>query len=120
MTDMTSYDAPPRTVSTADRVVTVVLMLALAVLVPVAGVLGLLTVMASDSCGSSTECNTGMIGFGVIFSTLAPAVVFLVALVWVAVRWRRDRPTWWLPLVAAVVGAAGWVLGAAITFAAVG
>ncbi len=111
---------PDRTVGTGDRVVTVVLLVALAVLVPIAAVMGLLTAMASDGCGSSTRCNDTLIGVGVFTSALSPVVAGLAALVWVIVRWVRDRPTWWVPLAGAAVAAAGWALGAVITFSAVG
>jgi uncharacterized BrkB/YihY/UPF0761 family membrane protein len=111
---------PTREVSSTDRVVTTLLMIGLALLVPVAGFMGLLTSMASDPCGSSTSCNTGLIGLGVIISTVSVAVAFLVALVWAIVRWRSGRTTWWVPLVALVAGAALWLLGAVITFSAVG
>lgn len=116
----TTHDAQPTRTSTGERVTTVVLMVGLAVLVPVAGVMGLLTSMASDPCGSSTECDTALIGVGVLTSALSVAAAFLVALVWVVLRWRARRTTWWVPLVALAAGAALWALGAVITFTAVG
>jgi len=50
----------------------------------------------------------------------SPVVVFPVALAWVVKRWRRDRSTWWIPLVAVVAGVVVWFGGALITFSAVG
>lgn len=116
----TTYDELPRQTSTVERGATVLLMIGLAVLVPVAGVMGLLTSMASDSCGSSTVCNTGQIALGVVISAVSVAAAFLVALVWVVIRWRSRRTTWWVPLVAVTAGGIVWGLGAVITFTAVG
>jgi hypothetical protein len=120
VTQPASYVDEPRDARPTDRVITVLLLIALALLAPAAGFMGLLTAMASDGCGSSNECNTGLIGVGVFTSALSPIVVAVAALVWVVVRWRRGRSTWWVPLVAAVVAAGTWWLGALITFAAVG
>ncbi len=120
MSEPAPYDDASRGVGPLDRVVTVILLVGLALLAPVAGFMGLLTAMASDGCGSSAECNDTMIGIGVFTSAGAPVVVALVALVWVIVRWVRGRSTWWIPLVAVLVGAAGWAIGAFVTFSAVG
>ena len=116
----TTYDDLPRQTSTVERGATILLMIVLAVLVPVGGLMGLLTSMASDPCGSSTSCDTGQIAVGVVISAVSVAVAFVVALVWVVIRWRARRTTWWVPLVALAVGAAFWALGAVVTFTAVG
>ena len=65
-------------------------MVGLAVLVPLAGFLGLLTSMVSDGCTDDTLRRHAHRP-GVFTSALSPVVVFLVALVWVVVRWRRRR-----------------------------
>ncbi|MBS2937339.1 hypothetical protein KDN32_06250 [Nocardioides sp. J2M5] len=114
-----SYAPATRSVGPADRVVTVLLMLGLAVLVFIGSVFGLLTAMASDGCTTDT-CNDTLIGVGVFTSAGAPVVAFLVALVWMIVRWARGRRTWWVPLAGLVLGIAGWFAGAMITFSAVG
>lgn len=115
----TAYAPAARTVSPADRVVTVLLMVGLAVLVFIGSVFGLLTAMASDGC-TDDSCNTTLIGVGVITSAGAPVVAFLVALVWLIVRWARGRRTWWVPLAGLALGVAGWFAGALVTFSAVG
>lgn len=117
MTDTAPYAAPR--ISPVDRVLTVLLLIGLAVLVPIAGFMGLLTAMASDGCMGST-CNTAMMTAGISTSALSPVVVGVGALVWVIVRWARGRSTWWVPLVAVVAGALLWFAGALLTFAAVG
>lgn len=120
MTAPTTYDDLPRQTSTIERAVTILLMIGLGVLVPIAGFMGLLTSMASDGCMGGNKCNSGQLGLGVAVSALSPAAVFLVALVWVIRRWGARRTTWWVPLVALAAGAALWALGALITFTAVG
>lgn len=109
---------PPR-ISPVDRVLTVLLLVGLAVLVPIAGFMGLLTSMASDGCMANT-CNGAMMTVGISTSALSPVVVGLGALAWVIVRWARGRSTWWVPLVAVVVGALLWIAGALVTAASVG
>ena len=118
-TGAATYADEARAVSPADRVVTVLLLVGLAVLVPIAGFMGLLTSMASDGCAANA-CNADLMSVGIFTSALSPAVVFLVALAVVVKRWRRGRPTWWIPLVAVVAGAVVWFGGALITFSAVG
>jgi uncharacterized membrane protein YhaH (DUF805 family) len=119
MSQPATYADSPRVVSPVDRVLTVLLMVGLAVLVPIAGFMGLMTSMASDGCGGQT-CDATLLGVGVFTSALSPAAVFVAALVWVVLRWRRGRSTWWVPLAAVVAGVVCWFAGALITFSAVG
>jgi uncharacterized BrkB/YihY/UPF0761 family membrane protein len=112
----TSYADQRGAVSPVDRVVTVLLLVGLALLVPIAGFMGLLTAMASDGCGANT-CNGALMTLGVGTSAISSVLVGIAALVWVIVRWVRGRSTWWVPLVAVVVGAVLWALGAGLTFA---
>jgi hypothetical protein len=105
---------------TADRVVTVVEMVALAVLVPIASLFGLFFAMASDGCIGDVACSSTVITLGIAISAASPWVVWLVALVLVIRRWVRRRTTWWLPLVALAVGAALWALGALVAVSGVG
>lgn len=94
-----------------DRTVTVVLMLALAVLVPFASLFGLFFGMASDGCVGSVQCSSTVITLGLAVAAASPWVVYVAALVLVIVRWVRRRSTWWVPLAALVVAAALWALG---------
>ena len=117
---MTTYDDLPRQTSTLERVVTVLLLIGLAVLVPLASFFGLFFGMASDGCGGDTRCSTGQISAGIVVSAGSPWVVYLVALVVVIVRWARRRRTWWVPIAALVLGAGLWALGGFIAVSAVG
>ena len=116
----TSYDDLPRQTSTVERVVTVLLMLGLAVLVPLASFFGLFFGMASDGCVGDTRCSSGQISAGIVISAGSPWVVYLVALAVVIVRWARRRRTWWVPIAALVVGTALWALGGFVAVSGVG
>lgn len=114
------YDDLPRQTSTVERAVTALLMVALAVLVPVASFLGLFFGMVSDGCTGDTACDGTRIGLGVLVAAGSPVAVFIVALVVVVLRVVRRLPAWWVPLVALAVGAGLWILGAVIAASAVG
>jgi hypothetical protein len=111
-----SYDRPSGT-SPLDRTTTVVLMLALAVLVPIGSIFGLFFGMASDGCIGSVQCSSSQITVGLGIAAASPWVVYVVALVVVIVRWLRRRSTWWVPLAALVAGAALWALGGFVAVA---
>jgi hypothetical protein len=90
--------APERERSVTDLVVTIVGLAITAVLGLGASVLGLMLVMASDSCGASSECDTNLIGLGVLLAVVAPWVCWVPALVLTIVRQARRRLTWWVPI----------------------
>jgi hypothetical protein len=102
--------APGRNVP--DLVVTVVGFAITAVLGLGASFVGLMLVMASDSCGTSSDCSTALIGLGVLIAVAAPWVCWVPALVLAIIRQTRRRLTWWLP----VVGAVAYVPLAVIAF----
>jgi hypothetical protein len=83
-----------------DLVVTVVGFALTAVLGAGASLIGLMLVMASDSCGVGSECSTGLIGLGVLLAVAAPWLCWVPALVVAIIRQVRHRLTWWLPVVA--------------------
>jgi glucan phosphoethanolaminetransferase (alkaline phosphatase superfamily) len=116
----TSYDDLPRQTSTVERVVTILLMIALAVLVPLASFFGLFFGMASDGCVGDTRCSSEQITVGIVISAGSPWVVYLAALAVVIVRWVRRRRTWWVPIAALLVGAALWALGGFVAVSGVG
>ncbi len=114
-----SYDQP-REASPVDRATTVLLMVALAVLVPLASFFGLFFGMASDGCIGNARCSSEMITVGIAIAAASPWVVYLVALGVVIVRWRRRRRTWWVPVAALAVGAALWTVGGFVAVSSVG
>ena len=120
MSDPGTYDDLPRQTSTVERAVTVLLMIALAVLVPLASFFGLFLGMASDGCVGNARCSGEMITVGIGISTVTPWVVYVVMLGVVIVRWLRRRRTWWVPLAALVVGVALWAVGGFVAVSSVG
>lgn len=88
-----------------DIAVTVVELVLLAGLALFATVGGLMLAMASDSCGSVGECDTGLIGLAVLAGAAAPWLALLPVAVWAIVRMARGRSSWWVPLVAVPVWA---------------
>ncbi|WP_139981804.1 hypothetical protein [Nocardioides litoris] len=87
--------APRRQPRPVDVTVTVLLLVVLAPLAFVAMVLGLLTGMGVSSCEGREPCGTVLTG-GTAVMTVAPALLWLVALVWAVVRMVRGRLAWWL------------------------
>lgn len=92
--------APSRERNTADLVVTIVGLVLTALVGLAASFLGLMLVMASDSCGASSECDSGLIGLGVLLAVVAPWVCWIPGLILVIVRQARRRLTWWVPFAA--------------------
>jgi len=91
--------APPtRERNVADLVVTILGLAITAVLGLGASFLGLMLVMASDSCGASSTCDTELIALGVLLAVAAPWIGWIPAVVAVVVRQRRRLLTWWIPL----------------------
>jgi hypothetical protein len=93
--------APPER-NVPDLVLTIVLLALTAALGAAVSVMGLFLVMASDSCGASSECDSNLIGLGVLFAVVAPWLCWIPALVVVIVRQVKHRLTWWVPVLAGV------------------
>ncbi|TIC80796.1 hypothetical protein [Nocardioides sp. GY 10127] len=84
---------------TGDVVATVVEIVLLGALGLLATIGAALLVMASDSCGSgTTECDTGLLGAGVLLAAVAPWVALVPAAVWAIARLVRGRSGWWVVL----------------------
>lgn len=94
--------SPSRERNVPDLVVTIVLLALTAALGAAVSFMGLFLVMASDSCGASSECDSNLIGLGVLFAVVAPWLCWIPALVVVIVRQVKHRLTWWVPVLAGV------------------
>ncbi len=102
--------------STVDVVISAVL-LALAVpLALVATSTGFFLVMASDSCGITTECSVSQITAGVGVAVVGPWVGLLGLGVWAVVRLVRRRRAWWVALLALLSVPLALTAGAALVF----
>ena len=104
----------------ADRVVAVVLLVALGLVSPIVSFLALMFGMVSDGCMGETSCNGDQIGQGIAIAGLAPWIALVGGVVMVVKRVRQQRRVWWVPLVAALIGAGLFVVGAIVAATAVG
>lgn len=120
MSDPGTSDDLQRQTSSVERVVTVLLMIGLAVLVPIASFFSLFFGMVSDGCVGDVRCSSGLITLGIALSAATPWIVYVVALAVVIRRWVRRRRTWWVPIAALAVGALLWISGAIVAASAVG
>jgi uncharacterized membrane protein YhaH (DUF805 family) len=100
--------------NTADRVVSILLLIGQAVVGAVLSFMGLFISMASDSCGASSTCNEGLIGAGVATPLVVVVVSFVVSLIFTIRRLAAGRMAWWIPVVGTVVSVGGLFLGFAI------
>ncbi|MGQ7295330.1 DUF6264 family protein [Quadrisphaera sp. KR29] len=106
--------------STADLVVTVVLLLAGAVLAVLASSAGLLLVMAADGCGIQGECSELGLTAGVGAAALGPWAGLLALGAWAVVRLVRRRRAWWTALAAVLAVPVLWAAGAGLVWLSVG
>jgi hypothetical protein len=97
----------------ADRngnVAAILLLLVQGLGVLVCGFLAIMLVFVSDAC-DSTNCDTGLIATGMMITGLVPIALWVVSLIHVIFRGRRDESNWWVPLlwigVTVVVAVAG-------------
>ncbi len=97
-----------------DLVLSIVLLLLLAVLGAVASFFAVFLVFVSDSCGSSSTCDTGRMGLGFVVAFIGVWVPFLPVLVLTIVQLVRRRIAFWLPLVGAALVVAIWAEGAVL------
>lgn len=112
----TAVDSPPR----SDRVIAVVLLVALGLLSPIVSFLALMFSMVSDGCGAGASCDADQIGNGVALAGLAPWAGLVGAIVVVVKRVRRGQRVWWVPLVAAAIAAGLFIAGGLLAATAVG
>lgn len=108
------FESPPprRPVRTADVVATIGLMVLLGVLTLYTSYFGLFLGMMSDPCGSGNDCNTDIMGVGVLVAVILPWVFFIAALIVAVVRVIRRKLAFWVPLAAAPLVVLSWFIGA--------
>ncbi|MFC0682679.1 DUF6264 family protein [Lysobacter korlensis] len=111
--------APLRPRRTWDLVLSIVLLVLVAALGLLLFALAPFLVMASDSCGASTVCDSGQIGSGFLVAWVGPPVVILLGIVATIVLLVLRRLAFWVPLAAALAGIGVFVVGAAIVIGGV-
>lgn len=114
---------PPSTVprhgqgSTADRVITIVLICLAPLVCLVASFWGFFSIMATASCGS--ECGTA-VEVALPLMIFSPWVIWLVVTVWAIVRLAKRRPGVWVMLLGLAVATVIYVAANVMMFAALG
>jgi uncharacterized BrkB/YihY/UPF0761 family membrane protein len=104
---------------TADRIVSVILIVAGAIGFTMLAVLSLLLAMVSDGCFDD-QCNYDLMTVGWFIALLAPPLVFIGAVVWTLLRITRQKTAWWMPLLGAAVALALWGVGVGMMEASLG
>ncbi|BDZ45298.1 hypothetical protein [Naasia aerilata] len=72
------------------------------------------SVMASDPCGSSVECNYDQMGVGLGIAFIAPIVITVLGIATTIVLLVLRRLAFWVPLVTMVLAVAGFAIGIAL------
>jgi len=99
--------APPerpakQPVKVLDVVVTIVLLVADAILAGLASLMGMFLVMASDSCGVR-DCNVDLITLGWLMGMILPWVAFIATAAVAIVLMVKRRLAFWVPLAGAAL-----------------
>lgn len=90
-----------------DRAATIALLVVSALIAAGAAFAGLFLIFITDSCGSSSTCDTDSFATWWIVAMVAPLLGFVLTLVASIVRLTRKRKAFWVPLAGtAIYGAA--------------
>lgn len=103
--------------STADRVITIVLICLAPPVCIGASLWGFFSIMATASCGS--ECGTA-VDVALPLMIFSPWVIWLIVTVWAIVRLVRRRPAVWVMLLGLAVATVIYVAANLMMFAATG
>lgn len=105
-----------------DRAITVILLVASGVIAAGLAFAGLMLIMSTDSCGSTSDdgCNYSVFTIAWLLSMATPLVGFLVTLFFTIRRLARGETAFWVPLAGTVGFFAAFVLTAYVAFAALG
>lgn len=116
--------APPaqratRPVRTWDLVLSIVLLVLDIALALLLMVFAAFSVMASDPCGSSVQCNYDQMGAGIAVAFIAPVAITVLGIAATIVLLVLRRLAFWVPLVTMVLAVAGFAIGIALVIGGV-
>ena len=111
--------AAPRRRHVWDLVLAIVLLVVLAGAAALASYLGIFLAFASDSCGTGS-CDLEAMSIGIWVAITAPWAVFVIALVVAIVLIVVRRIAFWVPLLGLAMVLGAWNLGAYVVWAATG
>ena len=101
-----------------DIVISSILLVLLGILAFFVSIFGAFLAMASDPCGS-IDCNTELIGMGVLVAMALPWIVLIVAVVVAIILMVVRRISFWVPLAGAPLVVGSWFVGLWIASAGV-
>lgn len=116
------HDASGRVARAGDRASTVILLVASGVIAVGLAFAGLMLVMSTDSCGSSSEagCNYSLFTIAWLLSMATPLIGFLITLFFTIRRLARTETAFWVPLAGTVGFSAAFALAVFVAFQAIG
>ncbi|OOB89193.1 hypothetical protein B0T42_18915 [Rathayibacter sp. VKM Ac-2630] len=103
-----------------DLVLTIVLLAGEFVLTALLSYFGLFLAMASDACMGGNDCDSGLIGSGVLVAAGGVWIGMLVALVVSIVLLIQRRIAFWVPIAGTVLSVVATIVGAGMAMAGTG
>lgn len=115
-------DASGRVARAGDRASTIVLLVASGIIAVGLAFAGLMLVMSTDSCGSSSDvsCNYSLFTIAWLLSMATPLIGFLITLFFTIRRLARSETAFWVPLAGTVGFFAAFSLSVFAVFQALG
>lgn len=104
---------------TWDLVLTIVLLVLYLVVTGIASAMSVFLAFASDSCGASSVCDTGLMGTGMVVAMVGVWVPVIVVLVVAIVLLVTRRLAFWVPVVGILLTIGIAFIGFALVFGAV-
>lgn len=116
------HDSSGRVARAGDRTATVILLGASGVIAAGLAFAGLMLIMSTDSCGSSSDigCEYGLFTIAWLFSMATPLVGFMVTLFFTIRRMARNGTAFWVPLAGTAGFIAAFALSVFVAFQAIG
>jgi|tagenome__1003787_1003787.scaffolds.fasta_scaffold19845896_2 hypothetical protein len=112
-------ESPRPPLRTWDLVLSIVLLALNAGLALLLLMLAPFLVMASDPCGSGTQCNTDQMGVGIGIAFLGPLVMLGLGIAGAVVLLILRKPAFWVPIVSLVLTVGVFLFGAALVISGV-
>lgn len=116
------HDDSGRIARAGDRASTIILLVASGIIAVGLAFAGLILVMSTDSCGSSSDvsCNYSLFTIAWLFSMATPLIGFLVTLFFTIRRLARSETAFWVPLAGTAGFFAAFALSVFVAFQAIG
>lgn len=116
------HESTGRAARAGDRAGTVILLVASGVIAVGLAFAGLMLIMSTDSCGSSSDngCDYDLFTMAWLFSMATPLVGFLITLFFTIRKMARNETSFWIPLAGTVGFIVAFALSVFVAFQALG